>query len=95
MGSDGARSRRARKMNGNARALTAPETRYEAAYPDTSATRPSAGCATVPPTEPISESNDSTVARCSDAMMPLRKAWRIGPAIEETSAHSTNSRMAR
>ena len=38
----------------------------------TSATRPRTGWKTTPPPEPISESNESTVARCLDGIMSLR-----------------------
>ena len=36
---------------------------------------------TTPPVEPISESNESTVARCSDGMSGLMKARRIGSSM--------------
>jgi hypothetical protein len=51
---------------------TAAVTTYDGPYPKTSATRPRAGWVTTPPADPISESNDRTVARCSEEISPLR-----------------------
>ena len=44
---------------------------------------------TTPPAEPMRLSNESTVARCSDGMIPFRYAWRSGPSIAKIRAHRT------
>ena len=49
----------------------------------TSATRPRAGWATTPPAEPISESNERTVARCSDGMSAVDERLAERPCDRE------------
>jgi len=58
-----------------------------------SADLPSAGWMTTPPLEPISESNDNTVARCLVGISPLMYACRTGVAAAYTTPQMQTNKI--